>query len=142
MNPIVCAIRGGDGSRRAQEEAIMLAAVRGAPLILVNVIDMALVSRMETPIADSVVQELEQIGKSLLSIAAERAAAHGVDAETIVLQGAVADALENFVRSSGATTLILGMPTSSASANAFDGEGFDRFVAHLRNSLAIEVVVV
>ena len=141
MRPIVCATRGGEASRRAQERAIALAREQGAPLIFLFVAD---ISPMK-PAKDLVgvlADELEQLGASLLCIAQARAHEHGIEAEMVVRRGAVRPTLESFLREVDAGTLVIGAPEHGAERPVFDSAGMDHFAAHIRAGLGVEVVVV
>jgi nucleotide-binding universal stress UspA family protein len=142
LEKIVCAIRGGDSSRRAQERAIALAKERHGCVIFIHVIDINRVEGVGAAIADALYSEMEHIGTSLLSIAAERALAHGVKAETVVLDGPVPVALEKYLRESQATTLVIGSPDNDPSHNVFDSDSLNVFVEHLQTTLGIAVEVV
>ena len=60
MEKIVCAIRGGDTSRRAQERAVVLGQERNGLVIFVHIIDTELIHAMDTPLTDAVQVEMEQ----------------------------------------------------------------------------------
>jgi nucleotide-binding universal stress UspA family protein len=149
IRPIVCATRGGEASRRAQERAIALAREQGAPLIFLFVADTTPISMKMKPskdLADLLADELEQLGGSLLCIAQARAHEHGVEADMAVRRGAVRPALESFLREVDAGTLVIGAPERSE-RNAehppvFDPAGMDHFAAQIRADLGVEVVVV
>jgi nucleotide-binding universal stress UspA family protein len=146
IRPIVCATRGGEASRRAQERAIALAREQEAPLIFLFVADTTPMSMKMKPskdLADLLADELEQLGGSLLCIAQARAHEHGVEADMIVRRGAVRPALESFLREVDAGTLVIGAPERNAEhPPVFDPAGMDHFAAQIRADLGVEVVVV
>ncbi len=142
MEKIVCAIRGGDTSRRAQERAVALGQARNGLVIFVHVIDTDLIARMETPLTDAVQIEMEQIGNALLSIAVERAQAQGAKAEKALRTGPVRPTLEAFLHEVQATVLVLGAPDGGSKYTPFTRARFDEFVGQLKASLDIEVQVV
>ena len=142
MRPIVCATRGGEASRRAQERAIALARQQGAPLIFLFVADISPMKPAKG-LADVLADELEQMGASLLCIAQARAQEHGIEAEMVVRRGAVRPVLESFLREVDAGTLVIGAPERGAEhPPVFDSAGTDHFAAHIRAGLGVEVVVV
>jgi nucleotide-binding universal stress UspA family protein len=142
IRPIVCATRGGEASRRAQERAIALAREQGAPLIFLFVADTTPMKPSKA-LADVLADELEQLGASLLCIAQARAHEHGVEADMVVRRGAVRPALESFLREVDAGTLVIGAPERNAEhPPVFDPAGMDHFAAQIRADLAVEVVVV
>ncbi len=149
MRPIVCATRGGEASRRAQERAIALARDQGAPLIFLFVADTGpMIAKMKADkgMTDVLADELEQLGSSLLCIAQARAREHGVEAEMVVRRGAVRPALESFLREVDAGALVIGAPERSERGAehppVFDPAGIDHFAAQIRAGLGVEVVVV
>jgi nucleotide-binding universal stress UspA family protein len=146
IRPIVCATRGGEASRRAQERAIALAGEQGAPLIFLFVADISPISMQVKPdkdLADVLADEMEQLGACLLRIAQRRAHARGIEAETVVRRGAVRPTLESFLREVDAGTLVIGVPEHEAEyPPVFDRTGMDRFAAQVRADLGVEVVVV
>ncbi len=145
VRPIVCATRGGEASRRAQERAIALAREQGAPLIFLFVADTGPLEKMKPSkdLAGVLADELEQMGASLLCIAQARAHEHGVEADMVVRRGAVRPALESFLREVDAGTLVIGAPERGAEhPPVFDPAGIDHFAAQIRAGLGVEVVVV
>ena len=142
IRPIVCATRGGEASRRAQERAIALAREQGAPLIFLFVADTSPMKPAKN-LADVLADELEQLGASLLCIAQARAHEHGIEAEMAVRRGAVRSVLESFLREVDAGTLVIGAPERGVEhPPVFDPAGMDHFAAQIRAGLGVEVVVV
>ena len=142
MGPIVCATRGSEASRRTQERAIALAQERGAPLILLFVVDAAFVKPANEGLADVVVDELERLGRGLLAIAQARAREQGVEAETAIRHGDVQQEVEGFLREVNAGALVIGAPRSGAEHPAFDPAALDEFARRIRAGTGVEVVVV
>jgi nucleotide-binding universal stress UspA family protein len=139
---IVCPIRGGTSSRYAEERAVALAEERGAEVIFVHIVDPSLAQRIERPLSEAVLEELEHIGESFLCIAVERAHARDAKAERVVLHGPVASTLEKFLRESRASVLVIGSPDHDAEHGTFSQDQFDRFIERLRTTLSIEIQVV
>ncbi len=142
MGPIVCAIRGSEASRRTQERAIALVRERGASLIFLFVVDAAFVRMTNKDLADVVADELERLGRRLLSVAQARAREQGIDAEVAVRHGDVQQAVGNFLREVNAGTLVIGAPRSGAEHPAFDPAALDEFAERLRASIGVEVIIV
>ena len=142
MGPIVCATRGSEASRRTQERAIALAQERGAPLIFLFVVDAAFVRMTNKDLADVVADELERLGRRLLSVAQARAREHDIDAEVAIRHGDVQQAVDDFLREVNASTLVIGAPRSSAEHPAFDPAALDEFAARIRADVGVEVIVV
>jgi nucleotide-binding universal stress UspA family protein len=142
MEPIVCATRGSEASRRTQERAVALAQERGAPLIFLFVVDATFVRSSNRDLADVVVDELEGLGRRLLCIAQARAREQGVEAEMAIRHGDVRQAVESFLREVNAGTLVIGAPRSGAEHPAFDPAALDEFAERIRADTGVEVVVV
>jgi nucleotide-binding universal stress UspA family protein len=142
MRPIVCATRGGEASRRAQERAIALAREQGAPLIFLFVADTSAMKPGSEALADVLVDELEQLGASLLCIAQARAHEQGIEADMVVRHGAVQPALESSLREVNAGTLVIGAPERGSGHPVFDPAGMDQFARRIRAGIGVEVVVV
>jgi nucleotide-binding universal stress UspA family protein len=141
MRPIVCATRGGEASRRAQERAIALARQQGAPLVFLFVADTSPM-KPARGLADVLADELEQLGARLLCIAQARAHEQGIEAEMVVRRGAVRPVLESFLREVDAGTLVIGTPGHGTEHPVFDPAGMDHFAEQIRAALGVEVVVV
>ena len=142
MGPIVCATRGSEASRRTQERAIALVRERGASLIFLFVVDAAFVRMTNKDLADVVADELERLGRRLLSVAQARAREHDIDAEVAIRHGDVQQAVDGFLREVNAGALVIGAPRSSAEHPAFDPAALDEFAARIRADVGVEVIVV
>ena len=142
MGPIVCATRGSEASRRTQERAIALARERGDPLIFLFVVDAAFVRMTNKDLADVVADELERLGRRLLSVAQARARERDIDAEVAIRHGDVQQAVDDFLREVNASMLVIGAPRSSAEHPAFDPAALDEFAARIRADVGVEVIVV
>jgi len=78
MSDIVCAIRGGAGSRAVQNVAIREALASDAQLIFLYVIDRRVLDACEPAMRPSVRNELYWMGKALVRIAVARAQTAGL----------------------------------------------------------------
>ncbi len=137
LNPgkIICAIRGGESSRRAQERAIELAKERCIPIVFVTIIP-------ETLLKPLAMGEMKWVGETLLRIAVARAQAQQVEATMTVLHGLVAETLEQFVKETQPTILVLGSPGPLAGQPTFSRSSFQSFVSGLQQRYALEVIAV
>jgi nucleotide-binding universal stress UspA family protein len=117
MGKILCPTRGGAASHRTQDAAIGLAKEQGKPLVFLFVVDTHFLDRTERAVRpDIVVEEIARMGRFLLTMAQERAAAAGVQAEVRIRRGELREELINAVREEGADLVILGRPTGEESA--------------------------
>ena len=142
MGPIVCATRGGEASRHSQERAIALARERGAPLIFLFVADTTRIRPANPALAQALVDELEGLGRRLLSIAQARAKEQGITATSAVRSGAVRNTIEDFLREVQASALVLGAPGTGSEKKAFAPRELSHFAQDIHASTGVEVIVV
>jgi nucleotide-binding universal stress UspA family protein len=142
MGPIVCATRGGEASRRTQEQAIALCRERGAALIFLFVADTNFDKPMNKIMTAVLADELERLGKTLLCIAQARAREHGIIAEMAVRRGPVRPTIEDFLREANASTLVIGESRTGSTTPAFAPGEIPQFAQDIHRTTGIEVVVV
>lgn len=142
MGSIVCATRGGEASRRTQQQAIRLAKERDTDLEFVCVVDPDFAESSDEKLQSALQDELRRLGRSLLCIAEKRAEEHGVEAETVVLCGPVREKLLAYLRESDAETLVIGAPEEERPIEALDPQNVERLVEAVRDAIGIEVIVV
>jgi nucleotide-binding universal stress UspA family protein len=115
MGKILCATRGGEASRRTQDEAIALAKERGDELVFLYVVDIHFLDKTAAPIVVDVENEVSKMGEFLLLMAQERAAAQGVMATAISCSGKVREELKRAALDEGASLVLLGRPAGDES---------------------------
>jgi len=142
MQPIVCATRGGEASRRTQERAIALAKKRGSELIFLCVVDPGFARPANKALAAALRSELERLGRALLYIAQARAREQGVAAKAVVRCGPVGDTIEAYLREVNARTLVIGAPRNETALRAFDPGEIGLLAEDVKRELGIEIVVV
>jgi nucleotide-binding universal stress UspA family protein len=142
MGPIVCATRGGEASRHSQERAIALAGERGVPLIFLFVADITAIRPGNPTLGQALLDELEGLGRRLLSIAQARAKEQGIIAAAAVRRGAVRYAIEDFLREVQASALVLGAPRTGSEKKAFAPRELSHFAQDIHASTGVEVIVV
>jgi nucleotide-binding universal stress UspA family protein len=142
MGPIVCATRGGEASRRAQERAIALARDRGDPLIFLFVADTNFTHPANPDLARALVDEMEQLGRRLLRIAQARAQEQGIMAEMVVRRGSVRQTIEELLRERKASVLVLGAPRTDSEKQTFSPEEMPEFAQKISEDTGVEVIVV
>lgn len=140
MATILCPTRGGEASHPAQDHAISLAADRGARLIFLYVSDVRFLFKGSAAIVVDLEEELDEMGKFLLTMAQERAEEGGVAAERIVKHGAFLDALLEVMEEHDVSTVVLGAP---AGDNGLTTEDYLRELAdNLSEEHGVEVFLV
>lgn len=142
MQPIVCATRGGEVSRRTQERAIALANERNTKLIFLCVVDPSFAKLVDESLAATLADELQRMGESLLSIAQARARKQGVVAQTAVLHGQARQNIEKYVRKVDAGALVIGTPRTDTTPHAFGSGSVNHLVEAIHKNTGVEIVVV
>ena len=142
MRPIVCATRGGQASRRTQEQAIKLAKERDTKLIFLCVTDPSFEEPADDALAEALADELRRLGKSLIHIAQTRAREQGVDAEAVVQCGSVCQKIEDFLEEVNAEALVIGSPQEDVPIRPFGTDEMNDLISSLKEKEDIEVIVV
>lgn len=142
MGLIVCATRGGEAGRRTQERAIALAKERGDELVFLCVFDPAFAGDLSDALSEAVVQEQQWLGRTLMNVAQARARKQGVDAHAVVRRGPVVDNIEEFVRESCASTLVIGEPKVDSALDTFRLDSVQSCADQMVDKTGIDVVVV
>jgi nucleotide-binding universal stress UspA family protein len=137
MGKILCATRGGEASYRTQDAAIALAKERGDELYFLYVVDLQFLDKTAAPIVVDVEGELVKMGEFLLTMAQERAAAQGINAQTVVRQGRIREEMVATAGQMKATLIVLGRPAGSTAQ--FDQNALQSFADSLRNETGIDV---
>jgi nucleotide-binding universal stress UspA family protein len=140
MGKILCATRGGEASYRTQDAAIALAKQRGDTLLFLYVVDLCFLNKTAEPIVVDVENEVAKMGKFLLLMAQERAAAQDVKAEAVIRQGQLRAELIAAAQELEADLIVLGQPTGDEAV--FDEAELYAFAAELQAEAGIEFRIV
>lgn len=141
MDEIVCATRGGEGSRAVQQAAIQRAKETGKPLVFLYVVSAESVDVANHQLAPSVRDELTWMGKALLRIAQRRAHAANMDAAMVVREGNVAEEIARYLIEHHASVLLIGAPRD-ATVNVFGDDAVERFAQEIRDSTNVKVEII
>jgi nucleotide-binding universal stress UspA family protein len=141
MECIVCATRGGEGSRAAQEAAIRRARKEGKPLVFLYVTDPDSLGDADEQLIPAIRQELNWMGQTLLQVAKGRAEMAGLKATVEIREGNVQIEIERFLQESHAAALILGAPRG-LTANVFGDDVVEQFAQTIQKDTGIEVQVI
>jgi nucleotide-binding universal stress UspA family protein len=142
MKTIVCAIRGGEASRRTQERAIQLAKAIDGRLVYfyaVNLDSLGQLSAGEIPAART---ELTWLGKVLLQMAQRRATQAGVKAETYIGYGPVREAITHFLSREKVDLLLIGASRRETKQAVFPDGDLDQFARSIVEQIGVKVEVV
>lgn len=141
MNEIVCATRGGEGSRAVQLAAIEQAKLTGKPLVFLYVVAPYAIRDVTPALQSAVRDELRWLGKSLLFVAERRAHDAGLEVQTVIREGQVLDEICNYLVNNQVNKLFLGAPRGTTS-DLFGDDPVERFAAdiHSRTGVAVDIV--
>lgn len=137
---LVCATRGGEGSRVAQLTAIEMAKSENYHLIFLYVVDSQRVAEQKEVLREAMRAEFHWLANALLNIARQRAERAGLSAEVVVRDGAVMEEIEQFLRDNEASMLLLGAPRGTSPE--FGDEAIERFAQTIEEDTGVHVTVV
>jgi hypothetical protein len=141
MGCIVCATRGGEGSRAVQLAAIERAKQLNKDLIFLFVADASMEERVEETLQTAVRNELIWMGNVMLQIAKLRAGARHIDVQLKVRVGRVREEITQFLQASHADTLLLGAPRGTT-ATVFGDDAIEQFAHSIQNETGVKVEVI
>ncbi|MCP4362899.1 MAG: universal stress protein [Chloroflexi bacterium] len=142
MNCIVCATRGGEGSRAVQEAAIERAKVEKRPLLFLYIADPnSLDEGVDGGLKTAVLAELTWMGETLLRMAQRRADAAFLPSEVRIRQGPVRQEINRFLIENNAALLMLGAPRGTT-ANVFGDDAIEQFAQAIQEQTAVTVEIV
>jgi nucleotide-binding universal stress UspA family protein len=141
MGCIICATRGGAGSRAVQERAIQYAQEHGHILVFLFVIDATNLREVDEGLQRALREELRWLGLTLLLIARKRADAAQIDSEIIIREGVVRDEIVNFIDERSADFLFLGAPRGTT-ATLFGDDLVEQFAKSIENESGVAVEIV
>jgi nucleotide-binding universal stress UspA family protein len=142
MGNIVCATRGGEGSRAAQMAAIEHAKVNDMSLTFLYVVDPnSLENNVDDTLHQALLAELTWMGEVLLRIAQKRADAAYLGTEVRIRRGSVREEIVRFVKEVQADLLVLGAPRGTT-ANVFGDDAIERLAASITQQTAVPVEII
>jgi len=141
VGTIVCATRGGQGSRAVQMAAIERAKESGEKLAFLYVVDLHLIDQYDEALAGAMRAEFQWLGEALLRVAQQRAEREKVEAEITVRLGGVMEEIEAFLRDSEATVLMLGAPRGTT-PTVFGDDAIERFARTIESDTGVTVEIV
>ena len=140
MSSIVCATRGGQGSRAVQLEAIEIARETGERLIFLYVVNLSAVEDHEEVLVGAIRSEFHWLGRVLLHVARQRAERAGVEAEIAIREGDVTEEIERFLEQSDARLLLLGAPRGTT-PRIFGDDAIEKFAQTIEQDTGVKVEV-
>lgn len=137
---IVCATRGGQGSRAAQFQAVQAARERHADLTFLYIVDIHALGEADEKLTEAVHAELHWLGKAMLHVAKQRAEQPGLDVNVAICEGPVREAMANFVREKNAALLLIGAPRGTS--NRFGDDAVEGFARSIEEETGVPVQIV
>lgn len=141
MGCIVCATRGGEGSRAVQLAAIERARQSNKDLVFLFVADTAIQDRVEETLQTAVHDELVWMGNAMLQIAKLRAGARHIDVQLNVRTGEVRKEITRFLQESQAEVLLLGAPRGTSAA-VFGDDAIEQFAYSIQQETGVAVEII
>ena len=138
---IICATRGGEGSRAVQSAASARARDEGAHLRFVYVVDDTRYADVDPILRPAVRQELLWLGQTLLELARRRGRLAGASADIDILEGAMRQQLIAYLREHQPQAFYLGAPRGM-SANVFDNDEIEQFALEIEQETGIDVMLI
>ena len=140
MAIILCATRGGEEGYRTQDKAIAMAKDRGDTLLFLYVVNLQFLDKTAAPIVVDVEDEISDMGEFLLLMAKERAAEHGVEANTICRKGNLRQEIKKAALEEDVSLVLLGHPVSDKSA--FQLAGLKKFAQEIESETGVKTEIV
>ncbi len=142
MGSIVCATRGGEGSRAVQAAAIQRAKATDSPLNFLYVADPnSLDDDIDAGLKTAVLAELHWMGETLLRIAQKRADAEHLTSNVSIREGNVPQEIIRFVQEVEADLLMLGAPRGTT-ANVFGDDAIEQLARQIQAEAGVRVEIV
>lgn len=136
---IVCATRGGQGSRAAQSLAVQIARESGARLTFLYIVDMHALGEVDEKLTAAVYAELRWLGRAMLRVAKQRGEQLGLDVDLAIREGTVWEAMARFVRENTASLLVLGAPRGTS--NRFGDDAIETFARAIEVETGVPVQI-
>ena len=142
MGNIVCATRGGEGSRVVQETAIARAKEMDKPLVFLYIADpYSLDDVLEPALKTAVSAELNWMGDTLLRIAQSRADAMYLATDVKIREGNIKTEIIQYLHSNETDLLLLGAPRGTT-ANVFGDDTIEQLAEAITKETAVTVEIV
>lgn len=141
MGCIVCATRGGAGSRAVQSHAINYAREHNKQLAFLYVVDAETVGTRGSALVPAVLQELSWLGQTLLRVAQMRAESFQVESEIAIREGPVRGEINRFLQEQSGELLFLGAPRGTTSG-VFGDDAIEQFAQSIQEGSGVPVEIV
>ncbi len=140
MHEVVCATRGGQGSRAVRQLALERAGKTGRSVLFFFALDTTIVQESEETLHVAVRDELEWQGRVLLEIARRQAEEAGVGAKIVIREGRFRDELIDLLKETEASVCLLGAPRGTT-ATIFGDDAIERLAAEVQRATGVPVEI-
>ena len=141
MSGIICAIRGGEGSRPTIKKGIEESLAGGTTLNFLFVVDVDFMKFSSSSRLDTLWEELDNMGEFILLAAQQKAIEQGVRAEAYVRHGKIMEEIIKLSAEIEADSVILGMPQPvEGEVSTFDLENLKTFAAAIEEKTNAKVL--
>lgn len=141
MSGIVCAIRGGPGSKPTIEKSIELAKETELTIHFLYVVNLDFMSKTSASRVSHLYQDLDQMGEFILLMAQERAESKGVMADGTVSHGTVREEIIKLCHDMNANYVVLGRPQMKEDVNVFTHDLLSDFEKQVQEESGAVVVI-
>jgi hypothetical protein len=140
MNKILCPTRGGEASQINQDKAIEIAAERGWKIVFLYVSNVGFLRNLRTAMMEKqILNDLDDMGEFILSMAQERAEKKNVESEICLKHGVFFTALKEAAEEYETGAVFLG---SSAEDEGYTTKGYlDNLVEHVCEFADLEIII-
>lgn len=140
MSLIVCATRGGEGSRVAQLQAIQLAKKLEKELVFLFVADTEAAEDHDESLNPALEAELVWLGKVLLGVAEDLAIRYDWESRSVVRTGRVGPEITRFLLENEVDVLIMGA-SRGTTKNIFGDDAIEKFATEIINQTGVDVEI-
>lgn len=140
MQEIVCATRGGQGSRAVRLRAIAQARTTGKPLAFFYAVDIGSVGAFDETLREAVREELFWQGRVMLEIARRQAESAGLKAAVVIREGSFLEELIRYLTEQQASLCLLGAPRGTTVSH-FGDDAIERAAADIHDRTGVPVEI-
>jgi nucleotide-binding universal stress UspA family protein len=141
LSGIVCSIRGGPASKATIAKAIALAQGTGLPLYFLYVVNLDFLAHTSSTRVHTISKDMHQMGEFILLTAQTKAAAQGINAETLVRHGNVREEIIGVCHELDAEYLVLGRPQVEEEETLFTQTQLQEFIERTEEETGAQVVL-
>ena len=140
MKTIICATRGGQGSKVGRTMAIQRAKELDAQLHFLFVVDQTVINGFDEKMKDAMRAEAYWVGRVMLRIASQQAEAFDVPTRFMIKEGSFKEQVAIIAKQCNADLIMLGASRSSTSA-VFGDDAVEQFAQELQMAVGVPVEI-